>query len=231
MSNSNLDGSNSPIPSHHSSHSSLPLEQSNPPPRTPSPRISASLITDSTTPQSQHCSSYQDAVANKNKVPDINFYLQVDINTQRGNVSIEKFSRIALDLDLGKADKVNIPDAVQKKLAAYLDRMEKPATKEVDLYKPFLELLDAIKDAIGDEADNNDSKAFYRQDPYPVKGSLVSQKPDFGMLYALLVIHDQRRIETVMKEDEKCRIHYGMVLSFKEVKHTGGHLVGAPNCA
>ncbi|KAE9390465.1 hypothetical protein BT96DRAFT_344370 [Gymnopus androsaceus JB14] len=171
------------------------------------------------TPNSQHNASYSSAITYgikpKTKVEDANLHLQGDLKGMK-TLPAKDWALTIFGVNLSK-DVSTISEEIEDKLNRYLDQTNRRC-KEPDLYPSLVALLNKIG------SDGSD-KVFYTQDPVPVRGSFVSQKPDIGMLFKALAVGEDKMLKIL--SGKKGRVFYALLLAIVEAKHRKGESLGA----
>ena len=171
------------------------------------------------TPNSQHNASYSSAITYgikpKTKVEDANLHLRGDLESIK-TLSAKEWALTIFGEDQSM-DVSTISVEVEDELNRYLDQTNRRC-KEPELYPSLVALLNKIG------SDGSD-KVFYTQDPVPVRGSFVSQKPDVGMLFKALAVSEDNMLNILSAK--KGRVFYALLLAIVEAKHRKGELLGA----
>ncbi|KAE9392627.1 hypothetical protein BT96DRAFT_265397 [Gymnopus androsaceus JB14] len=174
------------------------------------------------TPNSQHNASYSSAITYgikpKTRVEDANLHLRGDLESMR-TLPAKEWA-LTIFGEVPAKDVSTISEEVEAKLNRYLDQTNRQC-KEPELYPSLVALLNKIG------SDGSD-KVFYTQDPVPVRGSFVSQKPDIGMLFKALAVDENNMLKILSAKQKKMgRVFYALLLAIVEAKHRKGELLGA----
>ncbi|KAJ3793941.1 hypothetical protein GGU11DRAFT_690785 [Lentinula aff. detonsa] len=169
-------------------------------------RVSDSVLV---TPFARYSHTYSPSISNdkKYKVDEVNKYLEADL-TEIRILPLLEWAQYAMNLDLDKDD-YTLTRTTKAKFKKYFKAVD-AARIESEIYPALVALLNSFSN----KGKKGNKIIFYTQDPFPVRGSIVEQKPDIGAI--LKGLFEGKMNKLTAKVDR--RIYWGLLPSLVEGK-------------
>ncbi|KAJ3784453.1 hypothetical protein GGU10DRAFT_401544 [Lentinula aff. detonsa] len=179
--------------------------------QTPATLKRSHLVSDSVlvTPFGHYSHTYSPSICNDQKynVDEVNKFLEADL-TELRILPLGEWAQYAMNLDLDRDD-YTLTKATKTKFKKYFKAVD-AAKIESQIYPALVALLNSFSN----KGKKGDNIVFHTQDPFPVRGSIVEQKPDIGATLKGLFKGKLKKLTA----DVDRRIYWGLLPNVVEGK-------------
>ncbi|KAJ3748058.1 hypothetical protein DFH05DRAFT_880293 [Lentinula detonsa] len=187
-------------------------------PQTPATPKRLHVASDSVlvTPFGRYSHTYSPSISNDHpyKVDEVNKFLEADL-TELRILPLGEWAQYAMNLDLDRDD-YTLTKTTKTRFKEYFEAVD-AAKLESEIYPTLVALLNSFSN----KGKKGNNIIFYTQDPFPVRGSIVEQRPDIGAAFKGLF--KGKKYTLTAKVDR--RIYWGLLFNVVEGKLEGGKMI------
>ncbi|KAJ3784454.1 hypothetical protein GGU10DRAFT_401546 [Lentinula aff. detonsa] len=161
------------------------------------------------TPFGRYSHTYSPSISNDHpyKVDEVNKFLEADL-TELRILPLAEWAQYAMNLDLDRDD-YTLSKTTKTRFKQYFKAVD-AAKLESQIYPALVDLLNSFSN----KGKKGDNIVFHIQDPFPVRGSIVEQKPDIGATLKGLFKGKLKKLTA----DVNGRIYWGLLPNVVEGK-------------